>query len=336
MISALVVVIGLSLLILVHELGHFLAAKYCGVKVEEFGIGFPPRLVSKKIGETRYSFNWLPVGGFVKLHGEFSSPDTASPEGSGGDRHSFINQKVGRRALILVSGVIFNFLAGWWLLTLVFFIGSPQFVLVARVVPESPAAEAGIMAGDRIVGFGKEQEVTNFIQRHRRQPITLRIERRADDGTVRLLEIEAIPQETLGIAIIDVGFAPQPFLTSVKTGLGAAVGIVGGITAALGSIVAAPQEFVGPVGIFTIAAETGKLGLAYLLQLLALISLNLTVLNLLPIPALDGGRLLFLIIEKIKGSALNRQRELLWNSVGFVFIIGLIIFITIQDISRLL
>lgn len=324
--SIVIVIIGISFLILVHELGHFLAAKLFGVAVEEFGFGFPPRIAAKKIGGTKYSFNWLPLGGFVKLHGEFQA------EGS----QSFTSQQPWRRATILVAGVAMNFLAGWLLLSVVFFIGSPQYVLVTGVLPDSPASAAGIKVNDRLIDFQEPFQVTDFVKGHRGQSVSLRLQRAVQaGGSPQTISVTAIPRDNLGVMITGVGLPPRPLLASIGRGLTAAVTTLGAVAAALGSVIGAPQNLVGPVGIFSVAVETGKLGAIYLLQLLALISLNLTVLNLLPVPALDGGRLFFLLLEKLKGSRLKPERELFWNAVGFAVLISLIAVITIKDISQL-
>ena len=325
MISVIIIVIGISFLILVHELGHFLAAKYFKVPVEEFGFGFPPRIISKKMGETRYSLNWLPFGGFVKLSGEFE----------GDDPKSFIKQKAWKRAIILVAGVTMNFIFGWLLLSIVLFIGAPSFVLVNKVLPDSLAAVAGVLDGDRIVGFASAKEFTDFIKANSDQEVQFKV-LREEGGSPKEVEIKVVPQETIGVMIADVGMPAQSFLKSIGGGFLTSLSIIWAILIALGSVFSSVQSFVGPIGIFDVAIQTGKLGAIYVFQLLALISLNLTVLNLLPVPALDGGRLLFVIIEKIRGKAFSPMTEIRANIVGFVLLISLIVFVPFSDILRLI
>lgn len=325
MVSVIIIIIGISALILVHELGHFLAAKYFGVPVEEFGFGFPPRIVSKKMGETRYSLNWLPFGGFVKLHGEFA----------GDDPKSFVSQKAWRRAVILVAGVTMNFIFGWLLLSIVFFIGAPSYVLVNKVLPESPAIIAGILEGDRLAGFSTAKEFTDFIKENQNKEISLKIFRQ-EENNLKEIEIKAIPNETLGVMITDIGLPRQSFFKSIGSGFVASISIIWAILIALGSVFSSAQNFVGPIGIFDVAIQTGKLGAIYVFQLLALISLNLTVLNLLPVPALDGGRLLFVIIEKLRRKPFSPLTEIRANTVGFVILIALIVFVTFNDILRMI
>lgn len=339
MLSILIVIIGISILILVHELGHFLAAKFFGVGVEEFGIGFPPRIFSKKIGETRYSINALPLGGFVRLKGEFqSSDDEIASSASGGlaMTRKFTEKKPWQRAIVMVAGVFMNFIFGWLLLSMILFVGAPQYILVNGILPNSVAMEVGIMKGDRVLGFSSVSDLTNFIKNNSGKEIGLKILRRTTDGQIKQLEIKATSQGTLGVMISDVGMPAQPLLSAIGKGFLNSVIVIWSILVSLGSVFSAPQSFVGPIGIFNVALETGKLGVIYIFQLLALISLNLVVLNLLPVPALDGGRLFFLLIEKIKGSAISQKREIFWNTAGFVFLILLIITITVFDVIRIL
>jgi regulator of sigma E protease len=316
-------------------LGHFLAAKYFGVRVEEFGIGFPPRIFSKKIGDTRYSLNCLPLGGFVKLYGEFTLSDEVSSSATlekASESKSFIKQKSWKKVIILVAGVTMNFLFGWLLLSLVFYIGAPTFILVNKILPDSPAAVAGILEGDQITRFSSAKEFTDFIKSHRGQEIILEIKRK---DVLEPIFIKAKPEENLGVVISDVGFPAQSFFKSFFNGFSYSIFIMWSILIAIGGIFSAPESFVGPVGIFGIAIETGKQGFIYILQLLSLISLNLAVLNLLPIPALDGGRLFFILIEKVRGVAMSAKRELFWNGVGFIFLISLVIVVTVSDLVKL-
>src|SRR3989344_6857263 len=143
--AILIVIVGISLLIFVHELGHFLVAKKMGLLVEEFGFGFPPRLFSWKKGETTYSLNWLPFGGFVKIYGE-------DPSEADGER-SFSNQKAWKRSLLIVAGVLMNFLLGWLLMSVIFMVGIPKAIFISEVVPESPAAMVGLQTEDEVSGF---------------------------------------------------------------------------------------------------------------------------------------------------------------------------------------
>ena len=328
------VIIGLSLLILVHEWGHFLAARFFNLLVEEFGIGFPPRLFSKKFGETLYSINAIPLGGFVRIYGESA--------GIGGDienpKKSFVYLDAWKRAVIMLAGVFMNFIFGWLVISAVFFIGSPSVTLIDLVAKNSPAFQAGIQGGDQVLGYESTEEFIAFINQNKGKEIILNIKR--NDETLQLTLTPRLNppkgEGALGIGLLDGGIPKHGFFNSLGKGLVASVTIVTAIFGGLYQVIFSPQNIIGPIGIFDIAINTGELGLIYLFQFLALISLNLVVLNILPIPALDGGRLLFIIIEKIRGKRFSLKTEARANAVGFSFLILLIILVTFKDIAGLL
>jgi len=329
------VIIFLSILVLIHELGHFLVAKKFGLLVEEFGFGLPPQIWKKKIGETIYSINALPFGGFVKIYGEDREEKAEK------DR-SFASLPIKKRSLIIFAGVLMNFLLGWLLISVIFSIGVPQAILITKVELNSPAAEIGLQAGDKILSAGADNFI-KFIDEHRGQEIVIKIER---NGEIK--EFKTIPrinppagEGALGIALMESGLAKKNLLASVWEGLKTSVEIIRAVFAAIFNLItkalvgkATLEQIAGPIGIVKITAQAGSLGFVYLLQLLALISLNLVVINIFPFPALDGGRLLFLLIEKIKGSPLPIKFEKYANAVGMAFLLFLMIVITIKDIIR--
>ena len=339
LIGIIFVVIFLSILILVHELGHFLIAKKFGLLVEEFGFGLPPRIFRRKIGETIYSLNALPFGGFVKIFGENNLEKWESRE------RSFIGLKIWQRAAILFAGVFFNFLLGWVAVSIVFSIGVPSAVVITEVVKNSPAAEIGLMAGDKLEGENlTTKSVIDFINEHRGQKIDLKIERSG-----KIIDFVATPrlnppegEGALGIGLVDTGLPRKSILASFWEGLKTSLEMIKIIALAIMNLIgkaflgkASLEQVTGPIGIVKITAQAGSLGLVYLLHLLALISLNLAVINILPFPALDGGRLFFLMIEKIKGSPINPKIEKVANAFGFALLIFLMVIITIKDIIRL-
>lgn len=338
--SIIIFIIGLSLLILIHELGHFLAAKYFGLLVEEFGFGFPPRIFSKKFGETVYSLNLLPFGGFVRIHGE--NRDAAVPESNPGKSFWFLS--LGKRAAIVGAGVIMNFLLGWLVLSSIYMIGAPQGVMVTGVVPGTPAEAAGLMSGDKVLGFMRVEDFISFVKSADGSKVTINISRAGE-----VLSLEAIPRTSpppgegaLGVALTEVGFPRLGFFRSIGQGLISSFTVLWGILTALAGLIAgifvgAPglDNFVGPVGIFHVANQAADFGLVYLLQLIGLISLNLVILNVLPVPALDGGRLFFLLIEKLKGSPIPPKREMWANAIGFALLLLLMVVITARDIVKL-
>jgi regulator of sigma E protease len=321
------IIAGLALLILVHELGHFFAAKRCGIAVEEFGIGFPPRLFSVTSGETRYSVNALPLGGFVRLKGEM--------EDAG--HRSFMSASRLRRAFVLVAGVCMNFVAGWLLLAGVFWIGIPPVVVVDRVFPASPAAFAGIQPGDVIRHYTKADDFISFINSRAGREVSFAVLRAGEEVHVRAIPRQKPPkgEGALGVVLQEGGVPASGFIGGLARGWEAALAGTAAIVRGLGGLFTMPQDVVGPVGIFTIALGASKAGVAYALQLLGIISLNLAVLNLLPIPALDGGRLLFLAAEAVRGRQFPPKLEMRANAFGFLVLIFLILLVTFKDIANL-
>ncbi len=358
MITLIIFILVLGILILTHEWGHFITAKRCGLIVEEFGFGFPPRILSIKKGETLYSINLLPLGGFVKILGE---------DGTEPDNHkSFSAKSVGIRGLITISGVFMNFLLAALLLIIGFYVGLPQIIdknnemlaknIVIQIVAVSngsPAEKSGIKMGDVIkyVKIGNKNVATDeisIIQENindrRGKEITIAVERGKE-----IFEIKAVPrinfpegEGALGVALAKTGIISYPWYKSFWFGLKSAFIISWEIIKGFGDLLKnlvisgkIPQDISGPVGIAVLTSQAATLGFIYLLELVAVISLNLAVLNLIPFPALDGGRLLFLGIEKIKGSKVNPKIENTIHSIGLVLLLALIVLITYRDILKL-
>ncbi len=347
MITGIILFIGISLLILVHELGHFLSAKQAGIKVEEFGFGFPPRIKGWRRGETLYSLNWLPFGGFVRIYGESKHKQELIAQETGEVieiKRTFFAQSVWRRFVVIAAGIAINFIAGWLLLSAVYMIGDWVRVEITEVQPGSPAALIDLREGDALTQFTVADEFVAFTKAHKGETVKVEILR---DGISlqKQVTLRAQPKEgegALGAAVSDFGFPRLGFGRALVKGFSDSVGMLADIFRALGNLVGQifshgtlPGDVVGPVGIFSMAGEFGKLGFVYVIQVLAMISLNLAALNALPIPALDGGRILFLIIEKIKGSPIAPKREFFANIISFGLLIILMIFITGRDIVRL-
>ena len=336
MLIFLIVLIGLSLLILGHEAGHFVAAKRFGLKVDEFGIGFPPRLKAFKKGETEYSVNWLPFGGFVKIAGENDQFDEdRGIEAPAGDRSRlFSSQPVWKRAIITAAGIVFNFVAGWLLLAVIFMIGTPSVLLVRDTVSDSPAAAAGLMSGDVIRGFKSAERKDGTV------PFS--VVRNGEELSFEVkpvLEGEAV---RIGVMLEEGGAPRLGFFSAIKESFLAALRIAKMTVMAFGQLAKGLfsegkliEGVVGPVGIFGVAQDAGGFGLIYLFQLLALISVNLAVANLIPFPALDGGRLLLLLVEKLKGSPVPKKVEAVLNVAGFALLILLMVLVTVRDVGRI-
>jgi len=326
-------IIFISILIIGHEFGHLFAAKAFKLRVEEFSLGFPPRVFSKKIGETKYSFNLLPFGGFVKIYGEEGSAALLEePE------RSFVHQPGWKRALIILAGVIMNFLIGWLALALVFSLGLPQRLLIEEVSPGSPAAEVGLKPGEEIEGFNSAQAFTEFVEANKGNPININGE------TITPRVNPPAGEGALGLKITEIGAPAENPLKSLGQGFIAALAIMGFIFKAIALFFVGIftgnftvlGEVTGPVGVFNLIGEAGKLGFVYLINFLGLISLNLAAINLIPFPALDGGRLLFVGLEKLARRPINKRWESLVNAVGLALLFALMLVITFRDIMKLI
>src|SRR5258706_2407092 len=303
------ILLVLSVLILLHEFGHFWVAKKSGVWVEEFGFGLPPRMIGKKIGETIYSLNWLPFGGFVKLHGEQSDDGVSNPA------RAFLGKSKLTRAKIVVAGIVINLLLGLVCFAIVYsFLGIPKeqgFVQIVDVAMDSPAATAGIAPNDIVVSFNKNPvtksaDFTNLTKENAGKKIVLQIKRgeQVINFNITLRDKPADGKSFLGIVVSSQTTYYPPVWQ--RPFYGAYYGTIASYdttimviqrrwgTVALAAHGKAPQDTVGPVGIFAIIYFVLKQGILPVLNLMGLISINLAVLNILPIPALDGGRLLFI------------------------------------------
>jgi len=369
-------VLVLGLLVLVHELGHFLVAKRNGVPSEEFGFGFPPRIVGtykdkkgkrrwvfgnqriqeeiKDRDETIYSLNLIPLGGFVKIRGE-------DEEENSNDKKSFVNQKPWVRFKILFAGVAMNFILAILLFSFAFQLGLPESVgddesfkdakvQIALVAKDSPADLAGFEMGDEVLAINSVEidkigQFQEAISQNKGQEISVEIFRETEDQKITLATSvrEEAPsgQGLLGVELVRTAFTKYGFFESIWLAIQATFSLILAILLFLGDLIAklftsetVSAQVTGPVGIAVMTGQMAKLGLAYILQFTALLSVNLGVINLLPFPALDGGRIFFLLIEKIKGKPLNRKIEGMANAVGFFLLIGLMIFITFKDIAN--
>lgn len=324
----------LFILVVGHELGHFLAAKFFGLRVDEFGIGFPPRLFSKYMGGTEYSINALPFGGFVRIYGEHSVRDRTAEEPS----RSFAHQPAWKRLVIIAAGAFMNFLIGWAAFTAVYAVGMRNSILIEKVLPGSPASEAGIEAGTYISGFDSAESFIAYIDANRGKEIEI-------NGKTVVPRINPPEQEgALGVVVTETGIPREGIIKSVWKGFVSAVAMTAAIAKAFGVLIwgliggdfSAASGIAGPVGVFSILSEASKLGAAYLIQFLGLISLNLVVINLIPFPALDGGRFLFILAEKVAGRELSYRLQIATNAIGLALLLILMVVITIRDIMRIL
>lgn len=356
MITLLLFLAALAILIVSHEFGHFLFAKLSGAKVEEFGLGFPPKIFSFKKGETVYSINLIPFGGFVKILGEDSTDGSVS--------RSFSSRPLYARTAIIAGGVFFNLILAWILLSAIFFIGAPTsvgedasnaHVTILEVQKGTPAENAGLLPGDTLqeLSFEKEtltiqtvEEVQNFIQKYKGQEITIKYLRGKELFTITALPDPSPPKGvgSLGIAMDKVGIVSLPFHKAIWEGLKTTGLLIVAVVKALyglfndifRGVPGAADTIAGPVGIYMIFGNVSQAGFIHVLFLMVNLSVVLAIINFIPFPALDGGRLLFLAIEAIKRSPIN-QKVVQWtNAIGFFLIIALMLLVTYKDILRLI
>ena len=356
----------LFVLILVHEWGHFIVAKKNGIRVDEFGIGFPPKLFGIKKGETEYTFNLFPIGGFVKIYGE-NAEDAAKDVAGGRDiSRSFVAKSKLVQAAVLVAGVTMNILFAWLLFVIVFAVGVPTAIeeteagpearlIISQILPDGPAALAGVPAGAEVLSLesGDDSDKTlhpstfsNFTENHSSIELTYKI---ADETKTVTIEpqaeiIESNPdQPAMGVALALVETVKTPINLAVYKGLVTTLSGLKSITLGLGVLLydsvrgeADFSQIAGPIGIVGLVGEAAGFGLTSLLMFTAFISLNLAVINLLPFPALDGGRLVFVVIEALSRRPIKPVWVARLNMTGFVLLILLMVAVTYNDIIRII
>lgn len=346
-------VIVLGVIIFVHELGHFIAAKLVGIRVETFSLGFPPKMISRKIGETEYVLSWVPLGGYVKMAGMIDESLDDKP--LTGASWEFMSKTYGQKVLVITAGVLMNFLLGvlvYFLLT--WRVGVPEVSsepVVGYVIDGYPAAEAGIQTGDRIIAVGGDS-ITTW------EALTGAIHPRAGDtltvvwqrgGEVLLAHIVPIGVETSpgGDASMSgrIGIGPQQEFREVGV-IGAAVNgvkltgfiIVKSLEVLKMLIVgqANIDELAGPVAIAQYSGQMIRSGFVDFLSLIAYVSISIGLLNILPFPVLDGGHLIFISVEAVRGKPISSKVKLNIQKVGMALILAFFLIVTYNDILRIL
>ena len=351
----------LGVLVLVHEFGHFLAAKRLGIKVEEFGVGFPPRIWGKKIGETLYSINLLPIGGFVRLFGEDEAEASAKFVSEPGfeKKRAFFAKTPLERSSVLIAGVVMNFLLGWLIISFLFTQGvmtPTDKVHIDEVEKGSPADIAGLLPkdviseiksldGSQVFQIKSSKQLVETTDKFRGREIILAVER---EGT--FLDLPITPREktsaiegAMGVVVsnFEEKVSPPhlaPFL-GLKEAFNMSKQLILGIADMVIKLVTfrgVNRDIAGPVGIAELTGQAVKFGKLAVLELMGLLSLNLAIINLLPIPALDGGRLLFVALEGLTKKKVKPAVEKYMHQIGLLLLLTLLVFATINDILRLL
>ncbi len=363
--SVFIFVLLLGILVFVHELGHFSVAKFFGIRVDEFGMGFPPR--AKKLfhrNGTDYTLNWIPFGGFVKIHGE----DALEQGKDDPDYHRSMPAKPWwQQILVLIAGVTMNMLLAWGLITIAFLGGTlasvsnvthpervknPQLTVLS-VIPGSPAEKMGIMIGDVITSFesleqnftGKTLTPENIVRTVRENepntPILLGIQRgNSDQENVLIIPEYGITgnQLALGVALDQVGIYRISFFQSIKSSAIYTLNLTKQTIHEFGKLFVGKSNLnnlTGPVGLVSVVGDAQQVGFTSVIMLAALISVNLAVINLVPFPALDGGRVVLVLIEAITRRKININIVTWINSIGFLLLIGLMILVTVKDIIKI-
>lgn len=362
----------LGLLIFVHELGHFMTAKWFGIRVDEFGMGLPPRAAKLFSRDgTDYTLNWIPFGGFVKIYGE-DALEEGSDKNDPDYGRSFVSKKWWQQLIVLVAGVTMNFILAWFLFAIAFMIGAPTSagtvddptklrnpeLTVLSVLADSPAQQSGIQAGDQIVMIesldrnfsGESLTPTTFTDTIRSMPegtpVHIQVER-PDDDTVK--DFLIVPQggisgeyPAIGVSVDTVGLYRQGFFGSIWDGLKTAGIMTADTFRAFGKLIGdafrgegTTDNLSGPVGLAKMVGDAQQIGFVYVIMLTALISINLAVLNIAPFPALDGGRVVMVLIEAITRKKIKPAAVQWINTAGFFILIGLILFVTVKDVIKL-
>jgi regulator of sigma E protease len=352
MTTALATIIVLGVLIFIHELGHFLVAKACGVRVEAFSLGFPPKVLHKQIGETDYRLSLLPLGGYVKMLGE-NPNDEVPPEL---EHRSFIHQSLRRRFFIVLAGPGFNFLFAVLALFLVFaFAGIPYVTTeIGGVTEDSPAAKAGLQKGDKVLAVagqpvGRWEELSPKIKEKGEHPVTLEVKR-----VEKVFQVTITPQRQeitdmfgskvssvlIGIrASEELGIDRVGPLRAFKEGVGYSLDIARVTLQSIYKLLAREvplKTLGGPIFIAQIAGKQADAGATYLIHFMAVLSVNLAMLNLLPIPILDGGHLFFFAWEAVRGKPVALKHREMAQALGLMLILALMALVFYQDIARLL
>lgn len=354
-------IVVLGGLVLIHELGHFVAAKLFGVGVDEFGIGFPPRLASVKRGDTVYSLNWIPLGGFVKVRGVVGG-DQADGIPNVMERDHFMSRPLWQRATILFAGIAMNFILTIALFTVGYSVGMPSLtqdipagasisqaaVTVVDISADAPAKTEGLAVGDVIRTINGSQIKTvadiraQLAQATTATPLTVTVDRTLVPLQITPIQLSGTTTLGIGAYFVESGLmrlpvgqalvysTQQTWSFTIQT-----VQALGGVVAQLFQHGTVNEAVSGPIGVASLTYQATQLGWIYVLQLAAILSLNLAIFNVLPFPALDGGRLLFVVIEFFQRKPVNQKIEAVIHNIGFITLLAIILAVTIKDLLHI-
>jgi len=340
---------------MVHELGHFLAAKKFGIFVEEFGIGLPPRIFGIRIGETVYSVNWLPIGGFVKLYGEEGDMPAAKKQKIPKNR-AFYARPVWQRVIVISAGVVMNFLLAITVISYIFTQGvmvPSDRVHIEKIVEDSPAESAGLEQGDIIktmIVDGRQitvktgDDLIKTTSQNLGRELTIVIEREGREMQVSITPRKEYPEDQGPMGVVISAFEEKKYslseapIAGLQQSLMLSWVLVKGIALTLWKVItfqSVSKDVAGPIGIAQMTGEAIKFGRNAVLEMLGLLSLNLAIVNILPFPALDGGRLLFILIEGATGRRVKTNWERYIHQAGMAILLFLILMVTVNDLVRI-
>lgn len=350
MITTLLFLLVLSILVFVHELGHFLSSKLFKVRVDEFALGFPPKVYSFKKGETTYALNALPLGGYVKIHGE--NPEDSDDKG---DKRNFQNISWWKQVVILSAGVVFNIIFAWILMSLTLLIGTSKValdgvndkyivgerqVLIHQILKDSPADAAGILPGDYVlaVNGSSTTDIKQVQQSIKDAPAAFTIVLSRANATSSI-EVEKLGNNTIGVGLAETAKVRMGFFSSIYYGAQGTYNlteqIFSGVISFFGKLFTGHgswEEVSGPVGIAKVVGTSSQEGFVSLLFITILISISLAAMNILPFPALDGGRIVIAVIEGVIKRKLPVKFVNALNSIGFILLLTLMLVVTVKDI----
>ncbi len=350
MITFIIFLTILSVLIFVHEFGHFIAARKVGVRVENFSLGFGPQILKKKKGHTEYSINLIPLGGYVKMAGD-------DPEEYSGQSYEYFSKPVGKRFWIISSGALLNYILGFLCFWFIFFVGYPTLTTkVGGLIDGFGAKKAGIEAGDTIIAIDNQkveywEDLTKIIYNKKEtanvllsvargnevRKIDVTIREKHLDGTLgakQKVGLLGITPDYNDAVVVRHGFF-KAFLLAVDKTCYLTEMTYKGLWRIFTGRVSFRESVTGPLGMFIITSKVASQGIIAILNLVGLISVSLAIFNLLPFPVLDGGHILFLGIEKIRGKTLNLKLERVITQIGVVMIVFFALFVTYNDILKL-